>query len=79
MRIDSGEVFGLWSALNVENRTEVIERMIEVRTGAGPNPNTEVRVGHILDKLFVGIVKSPGTSRRIVEIQRRKRTISQTL
>ena len=58
---------------------EVIEKMIEVQTEVGPNPDTEVRVDHILDKLFVGIVKSLGTSRRIVEIQRRKRTISQTL
>ena len=58
---------------------EVIERMIEVRTRVGPNPDTKVRVGRILDKLFVGIVKSPGTSRRIVEIQERKRTIPQTL
>ena len=58
---------------------EVIEKMIEVQTEVGLNPDTEVRVDHILDKLFVGIVKSLGTSRRIVEIQRRKRTISQTL
>ena len=55
--------------------TEVIERMIEVRTGVGPNPDTKVRVGRILDKLFVGIVKSSGTSRRIAEIQRRKKII----
>ena len=54
---------------------EVIERMIEVRTRTGPNPDTEVRVGRILDKLFVGIVKSSGTSRRIAEIQKKKRTI----
>ena len=60
-------------------RANVIERMIEVRIGVGPNPNRKVRVGRILDKLFVGIVKSPGTSRRIAEIKRRKRTILQTL
>ena len=58
---------------------EVIERKIEVRIGVGPNPDAEVRVGRILDNLFVGIVKSPRTSRRIVEIQKRKRTIPQTL
>ena len=60
-------------------RAKVIEKMIEVRIELGPNPDPEVKVGRILDKLFVGIVKSPGTSRRIAKIQRRKRVILQTL
>ena len=54
---------------------EVVGKMIEARTEVSPNPNTKVRVGRILDKLFVGIVISPSTSRRIEEIQRMKRII----
>ena len=67
-KIDSGEVFGSGSALNVDNEAKVIEEIIEARTGVGPNPNTKVRLGCILDKLFVGIVRSSGTSGRITEI-----------
>ena len=44
--------------------TEIIERMIKVQIGLGPNPNTEVRVGCILGKLFVRIVRSLGTSKK---------------
>ena len=60
-------------------RARVIEEMTEVQTEVGPNPSTEIRVGHILDKLFIGIVKNLSISRRIVEIQRRNRIILQTL
>ena len=60
-------------------RVDVIKEMIEAKIGVGPNTSIEVRVGRILNKLFVGIVKSPSTSRRIAEIQRRKMTILQTL
>ena len=58
---------------------EVIERMIKVQTRLGPNPDTDVRVGSILGKLFVGIVKSLGTLKTIAEIQKGKRTILQIL
>ena len=48
----------------------VIKEMIEARTEVGLNPGTKVIVGCILGKLFVRIIKSLGTSRRIAEIQR---------
>ena len=51
---------------------KVIIRIIKARTGVDQNSETEVRVGHTRDKVCVGIVKSLGTSRRIVEIQRQK-------
>ena len=54
---------------------EVIEERIKARTNVGPNPNTKVKVSRNLDKLFVRIVRSPSTSRRIEEIQRMKRII----
>ena len=42
--------------------------MIEARIKVGLNLDTKVRVGHILDKLFVRIFKSLGISKKIAKI-----------
>ena len=47
---------------------KVIKEMIKTRIEVGPNLDTEVKVGHILDKLFVEIVRSSGPSRRNAKV-----------
>ena len=78
-RKDSGEHLGSGFALKSTIRAEVIIGIIKARTEVDQNPETEVRVAHTQDKVCVGIFKSLGTSRRIVEIQRQKGITLQTL
>ena len=78
-RIDSGEVFGSWSALNVENRDRSNKKDDRsLNRGRSKSRHRDKSRSHSGQAVCWNCQKS-GHFKRIVKIQKRKRIIPQTL